>query len=78
MLLKEAAALDVFWGEAKKRNPALAGAVRDALLDRFRAGRLDPSIGGQFPLSEARTTMAEFAARRTVGKTMLTPDPVGP
>ncbi|MGA0594003.1 NADPH:quinone oxidoreductase family protein [Enterovirga sp. CN4-39] len=77
LLLKEGAALGVFWGEAKKRNPALATEVRDALLDRYRAGRLDPLIGGRFPLSEARTAVAELAARRTVGKILLTPDPVG-
>ena len=77
LLLKEGAALGVFWGEAKKRNPALATDVRDALLDRYRAGRLDPLIGGRFPLSEARTAVAELAARRTVGKILLTPDPVG-
>ena len=77
LLLKEGAALGVFWGEAKKRNPALATDVRDALLDRYRAGRLDPLIGGRFPLSEARTAVAELAARRTVGKILLTPDAVG-
>jgi NADPH:quinone reductase len=77
LLLKEVAALGVFWGEAKKRDPALAAGVRDALLARYRAGRLDPLIGGRFPLSEARTAVAELAARRTVGKILLTPDPVG-
>lgn len=77
LLLKEAAALGVFWGEAKKRDPALADAVRDALLARYRASRLEPLIGGRFPLSEARTAVAELAARRTVGKILLTPDPLG-
>ncbi len=77
LLLKEGAALGVYWGEAKKRNPALAAEVRDALLDRYRAGCLDPLIGGRFPLSQAGTAVAELAARRTVGKILLTPDPLG-
>ena len=77
LLLKEAAALGVFWGEAKKRDPALADVVRDSLLARYHAGRLEPLIGGRFPLSEARTAVAELAARRTMGKILLTPDPLG-
>ncbi len=73
LLLKEAAALGVFWGEARKRDPAGAERVGQAVLDLYRAGRLDPLIGGRFPLEQARDALDALAARQTVGKILLTP-----
>ncbi len=73
LLLKEASALGVFWGEARKRDPANAERVGQAILDLYRAGQLDPLIGGRFPLEQARVALDLLAARQTVGKILLTP-----
>lgn len=73
LLLKEAAALGVFWGETRKRDPAHADRVGHAILDLYRAQRLDPLIGGRFPLEQARAALDSLAARQTVGKILLTP-----
>ena len=74
LLLKEATALGVFWGEARQRDPANADRVGHAILDLYRAGRLDPLIGGRFPLEQARDALDSLAARQTVGKILLTPN----
>lgn len=73
LLLKEAAALGVFWGETRKRDPAEASRVGQDILDLYRAKRLDPLIGGRFPLEQARVALDALAARQTVGKILLTP-----
>lgn len=74
LLLKEAAALGVFWGEARQRDPANADRVGQAILELYRAGRLDPLIGGRYPLEQARDALDLLAARQTVGKILLTPN----
>ncbi len=76
LLLKEAAALGVFWGEARMRDPAGAAEVAAAVLALYRPGKLEPLIGGRFPLDEARDALDALAARRTVGKVLLTPSHV--
>ena len=76
LLLKEAAALGVFWGETRRRDPAAAGRVGQAVLELYRAGRLDPLIGARFPLDRARDALDALAGRRTVGKVLLTPQVV--
>jgi len=73
LLLKESSALGVFWGEAAKRDPALLQEVQAALLALYRAGRVDPLIGGRFALSDAPAALARLSARKTVGKILLTP-----
>ena len=76
LLLKEAAALRVFWGEARRRDPAEAGRVGQAVLELYRAGRLDPLIGARFPLDRARDALDALAGRRTMGKVLLMPQVV--
>jgi NADPH2:quinone reductase len=73
LLLKEGAALGVFWGEAAKRDPTLLREVQAALLTLYRANRVAPLIGGRFAHSDAPAALARLAARKTVGKILLTP-----
>ncbi|MGI4950833.1 MAG: NADPH:quinone oxidoreductase family protein [Janthinobacterium lividum] len=73
LLLKEASALGVFWGEARLRDPDEAARVGEAVLTLYRAGRLDPLVGGRYPLERAEAALAALAARRTVGKVLLLP-----
>ena len=73
LLLKEAAALGVFWGETRKREPEVAERVAGDILAQYRAGRLDPLIGGRFPLDRAQDALDALAGRRTVGKILIVP-----
>ena len=73
LLLKEGAALGVFWGEAAKRDPALGREVQGALLALYREARIHPLIGGRFALSDAPAALARLAARKTFGKIVLAP-----
>jgi NADPH2:quinone reductase len=73
LLLKEAAALGVFYGEAIKRDPALARAIQGELLALYRAKRVDPLIGARFALAQAPAALAALSARKSVGKIVLIP-----
>lgn len=73
LLLKEASAMGVFWGEVCKRDPAAAAQVADAVLALYRAGRLSPLIGARFPLAEAQDALDRLARRETVGKVLVCP-----
>ncbi len=78
LLLKDASALGVFWGEVKTRDPQTLRDVQAALLALYRDGRLNPLIGGRFALADAPVALAQLGARKTVGKILLTPsrDPI--
>ncbi len=73
LLLKDASAMGVFWGEVCKRDPAAAEQVADAVLALYRAGRLSPLIGARFPLAEAREALDRLGRRETVGKVLVCP-----
>ncbi len=73
LLLKEASAMGVFWGEVCKRDPAAAAQVADAVLALYRAGRLSPLIGARFPLEDAQDALDRLARRETVGKILVCP-----
>ncbi len=73
LLLKESTALGVFWGETRTREPDTAARIGREILDLYRAGKLDPLIGGRFGLDRAQDALDELEARRTVGKILITP-----
>ncbi len=73
LLLKDASAMGVFWGEVCKRDPAAAAQVADAVLELYRSGLLSPLIGGRFPLQDAREALDRLGRRETVGKILLCP-----
>ncbi|HET8996164.1 MAG TPA: NADPH:quinone oxidoreductase family protein [Acetobacteraceae bacterium] len=73
LLLMNAAALGVFWGEVLNREPATAEAVRAALVSLYRRGAVPPLIGGRYTLAEAPAALAALAGRATVGKLVLEP-----
>ena len=74
LLLKETTALGVFWGETRTREPETAERVARDILDLYRAKKLDPLIGGRFPLDRAHEALDLLAARRTVGKILIMPN----
>ena len=73
LLLKEAAALGVFYGEAIKRDSELSRAVQAELLALYRARQVAPLIGARFLLAQAPAALAALAARKSVGKIVLVP-----
>jgi len=42
------------------------------LLDYFRAGKIDPTVGKTFPLIDAAAAHAYIQGRQNVGKVVLT------
>ena len=73
LLLKDASALGVLWGEVKNRNPTTASTVINAVLTLYRAGKLDPLIGGRFTLDQAHEALSQLSRRQTTGKILLIP-----
>lgn len=72
LLLKGAAAIGVFWGEAVRRDPAGHRANMAAVLDWVAQGRLDPVIHARYPLEQVREAIGEIESRRARGKVVLT------
>lgn len=75
LLLKGAAAIGVFWGEAVRRDPAGHRANMAAVLDWVAQGRLDPVIHARYPLELVREAIGEIESRRARGKVVLTMGP---
>ncbi|MDA8250975.1 MAG: NADPH:quinone oxidoreductase family protein [Rhodospirillales bacterium] len=73
LLLQNASAIGVLWGEVRWRDQAMGEAVRAALVALHRQGALKPLIGARFPLAEAPAALAALAGRASVGKLLLEP-----
>jgi len=71
-LLKGCAIVGVFWGDFARREPArFAGSV--AQLGRwFSDGKLKPYVSATFPLERAADALTLMAARKAIGKIVLT------
>ena len=72
LMLKGAAAIGVFWGEAVRRDPAAHRANMIEVLDWVAAGKLAPRIHGLYPLAEIREAIGVLDRREAVGKVVLT------
>lgn len=73
LLLKNAAAMGVYWGAYRQHHPELVGAMFDDLFALRRTGAIAPLIRNVFPLAEAPAALEALAGRRTVGKVVLEP-----
>ncbi|MBP2231056.1 NADPH2:quinone reductase [Azospirillum agricola] len=73
LLLKNAAALGVFWGEYRRHHPELIAPLFAELFELRRAGIIKPLIRDVFPLADAPKALEALGARRTVGKVVLVP-----
>jgi len=73
LLLKSAAAVGVFWGETRRREPELAKRVFADLFELLAQGKIAPVLTKRYPLSEAPRAMKDLAARQTTGKVVLIP-----
>ena len=72
LLLKGAAAIGVFWGEAVKRDPAGHRANMRQVLDWVAQGKLRPHVHATYPLEQIRTALGVLDRREAVGKVVLT------
>ena len=72
LLLKGAAAIGVFWGEAVKRDPAAQKRNMTQVLNWIAEGKLRPHIHATYPLADIRAAIGVLDRREAVGKVVLT------
>ncbi len=70
-LLKGCAIVGVFWGEFKRREPALHLANMAQLLVWLGEGRLKPLVSRRYPLHAAAEALDDMLARKVQGKVVL-------
>ncbi|WP_024507149.1 NADPH:quinone oxidoreductase family protein [Bradyrhizobium sp. ARR65] len=71
VLIKGASVLGVRAGEAARKNPALAEARMQALLQWAEAGRVRPNISHRLPLAEYAQAMRLLIERKAIGRVAL-------
>jgi NADPH:quinone reductase len=71
-LLKGCAIVGVFWGEFARREPERFAASFSQLARWFAEGRIRPHVSATFPLARAPEALALMAARKVIGKIVLT------
>jgi NADPH2:quinone reductase len=72
VLVKNYSVVGLHWGLYRQRAPQLIPQCTDALLELYSAGKIQPYVGQQAPLSEAVSLLQAVASRRTTGKAVLT------
>jgi NADPH2:quinone reductase len=74
LLLKNAAALGVYWGAYRQHHRPLVDQMFREIFDLYDAGVIKPLVRDVFPLEEAPRALSAIAARKTVGKVALLVD----
>lgn len=72
-LLKERSIVGVYWGDSTRHDPAGHLANLKQLNDWFAAGVIKPVVSQRYPLAEAKTAIADIAARKVKGKIVVVP-----
>jgi NADPH2:quinone reductase len=72
LLVKNLAAMGIYWGGYRRRQPQLVEASFRRLFAWYREGRLKPLISNRFDLAEAATALELLTSRRATGKVVLT------
>ena len=73
-LLKSCDIAGVFWGAAVARDPAAHQQNVKELMDLYAAGKIKPHVSERFPLARAGEAIAHLAARKALGKVVVTID----
>lgn len=73
LLLKEASALGVFWGEFARRDPAANHKMLAELFGWLVQGKLKPHVSHAYALADAGQALQALLARRAVGKLVIRP-----
>jgi NADPH2:quinone reductase len=71
LLLHNASAVGVLWGEMRKRDPALSAALTAEIYGAFRDGSLRPPPGRGYAFDELPQALAALEGRATVGKVWI-------
>jgi len=73
-LLKSCDVCGVFWGAFAARDPKANAAHVDSLFRLWRQGMIAPRVSETYPLERAGEAIAAMAARRAIGKLVVTLD----
>ncbi|HWB45017.1 MAG TPA: NADPH:quinone oxidoreductase family protein [Hyphomicrobiaceae bacterium] len=73
-LLKSCQVVGVFWGAFAKREPKANAANIAELMQLYSRGAIKPLVSEHFPLAKAGEAIARLAARKAVGKIVVTVD----
>lgn len=73
LLLKEAALLGVFWGEAATREPRAHGERMQRLFGWLADGSLHPHIHARLPLAAVPQALDMLLRREVIGKLLILP-----
>jgi NADPH2:quinone reductase len=71
LLLHNASAVGVLWGEMSKRDPALSAALTAEIYGAFRDGWLRPPPGRGYAFDQLPQALAALEGRHTVGKVWI-------
>ena len=71
LLLKNAKAEGLYWGELAYREPEEIGEDFSVLSNLFKEKKLNPSLNKIFDLKEASRALEELSNRNNVGKIIL-------
>ena len=72
LLLKNCAAMGVFWGAYMQRDPATIRASFKELLGWYADGKLNPHISQTYDLADTAAAMKAMMARKSTGKIVVT------
>ena len=61
------------WGEYIRHDPAMPTRIAASLDALWNAGKLNPLVGGVYPLERAAEALREIEDRRAIGKIVLAP-----
>jgi NADPH2:quinone reductase len=71
LLLHNASAIGVLWGEIRKKDIAIAARLTEEIYGWHRAGQLAPLVSPEYRFEELGEALADLAGRVTVGKAVL-------
>ena len=71
LLLNNIDVRGVGWGAYAMVRPGFMREQWDALLPMLESGVVDPPVGTTYPVEEVARALADLAARRVLGKTVL-------
>jgi NADPH:quinone reductase len=72
LLLANACAIGVLWGEVRRRDPQLSARLTQEIFDWYRDRRFTQLPVCSFPFAQAPAALAALEGRKTVGKVVLT------
>jgi NADPH2:quinone reductase len=73
LLLKNCAAVGVYWGAFTSREPAAQAANMQQIVDWCAAGQLSAHVHAVYPLADTAQALKDIAARKVMGKAILRP-----